>query len=128
MLRLNFGPRDGTHQRAKLALVFPGERGTPFSGWSKAKSALDTASGVSGWWLHDLRRTLATGLQRLGVRLEVNEAVLNLLSGSRAGIAGTAEEKRAALDARSAHLLAASEGRLPAGKVLPFSRAGSGEM
>ena len=35
------------HQRAKLALVFPGERGTPFSGWSKAKSALDTASGVS---------------------------------------------------------------------------------
>jgi hypothetical protein len=88
MLRLNFGPRDGTHQRAKLALVFPGERGTPFSGWSKAKSALDTASGVSGWWLHDLRRTLATGLQRLGVRLEVNEAALNHLSGSRAGVVG----------------------------------------
>jgi integrase len=63
--------------RAKLAVVFPGERGTPFSGWSKAKSALDTASGVSDWWLHDLRRTLATGLQRLGVRLEVTEAVLN---------------------------------------------------
>ena len=53
------------------------------SGWSKAKSALDTASGVSGWWLHDLRRTLATGLQRFGVRLEVTEAVLNHLSGSR---------------------------------------------
>jgi hypothetical protein len=44
--------------RAKLALVFANERGTPFSGWSKAKSALDIASGVSGWWLHDLRRTL----------------------------------------------------------------------
>ena len=28
----------GRDQRAKLALVFPGERGTPFSGWSKAKS------------------------------------------------------------------------------------------
>src|SRR5262245_7395565 len=52
----------GARQRAKLALVFPCERGTPFSGWPKAKSALDTASGVSGWWLHDLRRTLATGL------------------------------------------------------------------
>ena len=25
----------------------------PFSGWSKAKSALETASGVSGWWLHE---------------------------------------------------------------------------
>jgi integrase len=130
------GPGDvqGAHQRAKLALVFPGERGTPFSGWSKAKSALDTASGVSGWWLHDLRRTLATGLQRLGVRLEVTEAVLNHLSGSRAGVVGIyqrhdwAEEKRAALQAWSTHLLAAAEGRLPAGKVLPFSRAISGEM
>ena len=127
-------PRGWRAQRAKLSLVFPGERGTPFSGWSKAKSPLDTASGVSGWWLHDLRRTLATGLQRLGVRLEVTEAVLNHLSGSRAGVVGIyqrhdwAEEKRAALDAWSAHLLAAAEGRLPAGKVLPFSRAGSGEM
>jgi integrase len=128
------GDVQGAHQRAKLALVFPGERGTPFSGWSKAKSALDTASGVSGWWLHDLRRTLATGLQRLGVRLEVTEAVLNHLSGSRAGVVGIyqrhdwAEEKRAALDAWSAHLLTAAEGRLTAVKVLPFSRARSGEM
>jgi len=95
------GNVQGAHQRAKLALVFPGERRTPFSGWSKAKSALDTASGVSGWWLHDLRRTLATGLQRL----EVTEAVLNHLSGSRAGVVGIyqrhdwSEEKRAALDA-----------------------------
>jgi hypothetical protein len=64
------GDIQGAHQRAKLALVFPCERGTAFSGWSKAKSSLDIASGVSGWWLHDLRRTLATGLQRLGVRLE----------------------------------------------------------
>jgi hypothetical protein len=31
-------------------------------------------------------------------------------------------EKRAALDAWSAHLLAAAEGKLVAGKVLPFSR------
>jgi hypothetical protein len=38
--------------------------------------------------LHDLRRTVATGLQRLGVRLEVTEAVLNHISGSRGGIAG----------------------------------------
>jgi integrase len=124
----------GANPRAKPALVFPGERGTPFSGWSKAKSALDTASGVSGWWLHDLRRTLATGLQRLGVRLEVTEAVLNHLSGSRAGVVGIyqrhdwAEEKRSALHAWSAHLLAVEDGRLTAGKVLPFSRADSGEM
>jgi integrase len=128
------GDVQAAQPRAELALVLPGERGTPFSGWSKAKSALDTASGVSGWWLHDLRRTLATGLQRLGVRLEVTEAVLNHLSGSRAGVVGIyqrhhwAEEKRAALDAWSAHLLAVAEGRLLAGKVLPFSRPASGEV
>src|SRR5262249_20658543 len=82
------GEVEDTHRRAKLGLVFPGERATPFSGWSKAKSALDTASRVSGWGLHDLRRTLAAGLQRLGVRLEVTEAVRNHLSGSRAGVVG----------------------------------------
>jgi hypothetical protein len=57
------------------------------------------------WSVHDLRRTVATGLQRLGVWLEVTEAVLNHISGSRGGIVGVyqrhdwAAEKRAALDA-----------------------------
>ena len=84
-------------------LVFPGQRG-PFNGFSKAKAALDEASGVKDWRLHDLRRTMATGLQRLGVRLEVTEAVLNHVAGSRAGIVGVyqrhtwADEKRAALN------------------------------
>jgi integrase len=112
----------------KPSLVFPGERGTPFSGWSKAKAALDVSAGVSDWWLHDLRRTLATGLQRLGVRLEVTEAVLNHVSGSRAGIVGVyqrhdwAAEKRAALDAWSGHLMAAVEDRAPNGNVVALAR------
>jgi hypothetical protein len=65
---------------------------------------------VTNWRIHDLRRTLATGLQRLGVRLEVTEAVLNHISGSRAGIVGVyqrhdwADEKRAALDAWAIHV------------------------
>ena len=84
------------------------------------------------WTLHDLRRTLATGLQKLGVRLEVTEAVLNHVSGSRAGIAGVyqrhswADEKRAALDAWGAHVAALVEGREPQENVLPLSaRAGA---
>ena len=44
-------------------LVFPGLRG-PFNGFSKAKSTLDKLSGIKDWRLHDLRRTLATGLQK----------------------------------------------------------------
>ncbi len=78
---------------------------------------MDKASGVKDWRLHDLRRTMATGLQRLGVRLEVTEAVLNHVSGSRAGIVGVyqrhewADEKRAALNAWGAHVAAIVEGR-----------------
>src|SRR5690606_22282815 len=66
---------------------------------------------VLHWRWHDLRRTVATGMQRLGVRLEVTEAVLNHVSGSRAGIAGVyqrhdyADEKRQALDRWAAELV-----------------------
>lgn len=67
------------------------------------------------WTIHDLRRTVATGLQRLGTRLEVTEAVLGHVSGSRGGIVGVyqrhtyAEEKRAALEAWSEHVERLSE-------------------
>jgi integrase len=103
-------------------LVFPGRNG-PFNGFSKAKEALDKASGVKDWRLHDLRRTMATGLQRLGVRLEVTEAVLNHVSGSRAGIVGVyqrhswGDEKRAALNAWGAHVEAVIERREEGGNV-----------
>jgi integrase len=112
----------GANQQGKL--VFPGLKGTPFSGWGKSKTELDTASKTSNWRIHDLRRTLATGLQRLGVRLEVTEAVLNHVSGSRAGIVGVyqrhdwASEKRAALDAWGNHVLTIAEGRAPSSKVV----------
>jgi hypothetical protein len=78
--------------------------------------------------VHDLRRTVATGLQGLGVRLEVTEAVLNI-TGSRGGIAGVyqrhdwAAEKRAALGAWAAHMLAIAEQRTPAGNVVKLARA-----
>jgi hypothetical protein len=76
------------------------------------------------WNVHDLRRTVATGLQRLGVRLEVTEAVLNHISGSRGGIAGVyqrhdwAAEKRAALDAWAAHVAAIVKGQASSGNVV----------
>jgi integrase len=73
--------------------VFPalrrkGPATTTFNGWSKPKARFDRECGVSGWTLHDLRRTFATNMQRLGVRLEVTEALLNHVSGTRAGIVG----------------------------------------
>ena len=88
---------------------------------ARAKAAADAGTSPAPlvpWSVHDLRRTVATGLQRLGVRLEVTEAVLNHISGSRGGIAGVyqrhdwAAEKRAALDAWAAHVLSVAAGRL----------------
>jgi integrase len=133
-------------RRASGALALPGLLGTPFAGWSKAKAALDKAivearkkaaketgtvpASIVPWSIHDLRRTVATGLQRLGVRLEVTEAVLNHISGSRAGVAGVyqrhdwASEKRAALDAWAAHLLAIAERRTPPANVIALLRSG----
>lgn len=69
-----------------------------------AKRIREAMPDVPHWRWHDLRRTVATGMQRLGVRLEVTEAVLNHVSGSRSGIVGIyqkhdwAEEKREALE------------------------------
>jgi integrase len=92
-------------------------RRKPIVNFSHMKARLDATSGVTDWTLHDLRRTVASGLQRLGVRLEVTEAVLNHRSGSMAGIVGVyqrhdyASEKRDALARWADHVDAAVSGR-----------------
>lgn len=108
----------------RKGLVFTTTGSTAVSGYSKAKARLETlmqrarqsesdvtpVDELPPWRVHDLRRTLATGLQRLGVRFEVTEAVLNHVSGARGGVAGVyqrhdwADEKRAALASWSAHI------------------------
>ena len=104
-------------------LVFASAGSGSFSNWSRAKVQLDAAAGVSDWRLHDLRRTAATGLQRLGVRLEVVESLLNHVSGSRRGVVGIyqrhdwAAEKRDALDRWADHVAAAVDGKADASVV-----------
>jgi integrase len=104
-------------------LVFSTTGKTPVSGFSKAKRSLDEAMleamkarcekregdpdsiKIPDWRLHDVRRTGATNLQALGIPIEVTEAVLNHISGTRAGVAGIYNrykyepEKRCALEA-----------------------------
>jgi integrase len=59
------------------------------TGFSRVKAQLDQRMGaVTPWRLHDLRRTAASGMQRLGVRAEVIERCLNHVSGSYRGVAG----------------------------------------
>lgn len=91
-----------------------------FSGFSRSKNVLDKAAGLeTEWTLHDLRRTMATRMADLGVQPHIIEAVLNHVSGHKAGVAGVynrstyAAEKRAALDLWGSHvalLLARAEG------------------
>lgn len=90
---------------------------SPMSNFNRAKvaikNAMDANSGTSiePWTFHDLRRTYAKGMQRLGVAIPVTESLLNHVSGSRAGIVGVyqrheyAEEKIQASKLWSEHLM-----------------------
>jgi integrase len=79
----------------------------PYNGF-KAKDRFDV--GIAPWTVHDLRRTCASGMARLGTNLVVIEKVLNHVSGSLAGIVGVyrrhefAAEKRAALQQWADHV------------------------
>jgi integrase len=97
--------------------VFTGRTGkTAISGLGNMKKRLNrfiaeavaegrASFGEVAWVLHDIRRTVATNLQRLGFPLPVTEAVLGHVSGSRSGIVGIyqrysyEEEKRRAFEA-----------------------------
>jgi integrase len=79
----------------RKGLVFTTTGVTPVSGYSRMKTRLDSwvtranqGEPIQPWRLHDLRRTFATNMQPLGVRFEVTEALLNHVSGSKAGVAG----------------------------------------
>jgi integrase len=70
-------------------LLFParGYATRAFNGFGASKQSLDKC-GVENFTHHDLRRTFATSMARLGVRLEVTEKLLNHVSGSMGGIVG----------------------------------------
>jgi len=123
-------------------LIF-GRGANPFSGWSNCKERLDakiakeSGKAIPHWTPHDLRRTFATyaggGLPEyqlkavparereaaggLGEQPHVIEAVLNHVSGHKAGVAGIynrssyAREKKVALDKWADRLMAIVVGR-----------------
>ena len=76
--------------------VFSGSRRAALGHWARLKGQLDAKVAelnngpLPHWNLHDLRRTLAVGLQKLGIGLQVVERVLGHGSraGSRSGVVG----------------------------------------
>jgi integrase len=79
---------------------------TPSNGYSMGKRRLDALlpEDMPEWRLNDLRRTVASGMARLGINLPVIEKVLNHISGSFGGIVSVyqhhdfADEKARALE------------------------------
>ena len=119
---------EATPRRAERDHLF-GEGKGGYSGWSKAKAALDGVAKLrAAWTLHDLRRTAATRMADSGVQPHIIEAVLNHVSGHKGGVAGIYNraayepEKRAALNTLASYIktvLAQSE----SGNVRRLKRA-----
>jgi integrase len=58
----------------EFAFTTDGKR--PISGFSKFKRAFDQQCGVTGWTLHDLRRTARSLMSRAGVNVDIAERCL----------------------------------------------------
>jgi integrase len=90
-----------------------------FQGWTEPKQRLDARCPLPHWTIHDLRRSVATGMADIGIQPHVIEAVLNHVSGHKGGIAGIynrsqyATEKVQALARWDEHLRAVVSMRGP---------------
>jgi integrase len=112
--------------REQREFVF-GRKDGPFAGWAAAKLQIDasiviaTGKTLPGWTFHDLRRTMRTGLGKIGVAPHIAELCINHVKGGVQAIYDKHRYQReigAALGAWSGHVLALAEGR--ADKVVPL--------
>ena len=97
-----------TSQMRTVLDSIPRIHGCPFvfgkalKSWDKAKAKIDAATGILDWQFRDIRRTVSTGMQRLGISEDVIDAVQ---AHAKAGIKRVyqrhkyAAEKRRALQA-----------------------------
>lgn len=92
------------------AYVFGTSRGKNYQAFAKGKRAHDRLCRVSGWRLHDLRRTVVSGMARLGIPPHVADKILNHQSGTISGVAAVYQrheflaERKEALDRWGAHV------------------------
>jgi integrase len=97
----------------------------PVGDFSNQKRKLDDRCGVSRWRLHDLRRTMVSGMARLGIAPHVADKILNHVGGTISGVAAVYQrheflnERRDALQRWGAHV----EGLLREGEVVELKAA-----
>lgn len=78
---------DGGNQVERACkYLFPSSVNTPYSTWSDGKEELDKLAKVEDFVFHDFRRYLSTTMARLRVPIDVTEAILNHVTGSRTPI------------------------------------------
>ena len=93
---------EGCPEDARSDLFFPSQKtGRAVKGWSKLHAAFVKTCGVS-FGLHDLRRTLKTGLDALGVDSDISEICLN---HTRKGLEGIYNKNIATDEVRAAFTL-----------------------
>jgi len=96
--------------RPRGTYVFATTGTKPFSAFAKGKSAIDQLCGISGWRVHDLRRTVVSGMARLGVPPHVADKILNHQAGTISGVAAVYQrheflaERKEALNRWGAHV------------------------
>ena len=114
---------DAQHKILGCPFVFTAKGKRPLNDYVRPKRKIDAASGVTGWTLHDLRRTARSLMSRAGVNADVAEMCLG---HTLAGVRGTYDrhsyhaEKKHAFEA-----LAAQIGRIaspPEDNVTPLRK------
>jgi integrase len=103
--------------------VFTNDGKRPLGGFGNLKATFDKACGVTGWTIHDLRRTARTLMSRAGVNKDHAEQALGHVLGGIRGVYdrhGFAAEKRQALEALAALI---ERIRNPRENVVPLKAA-----
>ena len=79
---------------ADCNFVFSADGKRAVNNWDEVKHRISAKAGItaSSWRLHDLRRTCASGMQKLGVQVPVIEKALNHISGTFRGIVGVYQQ------------------------------------
>ena len=99
----------------------------PINWFSKPKARLDRLSGVSDWQLHDLRRTVATNLEHMGIeRVTISSILAHHIPGVTEIYtrSNRIERKRLALEGWSNRISKiADTGKCPVSNIVGINRS-----
>jgi hypothetical protein len=108
--------------------LFGDRSGVGFTDWSRSKADLDKRLGdkVAQWGLHDIRRSVSTGLGDLGIEPHIIEIILNHFKRDISKVYNLStygKQVRSALALWNDHVQAIVE--TGKHKILPFPRTAS---